>query len=347
MRSLILGGARSGKSALAERIALQSGREVVYIATAQARDAVARLGPRLQQFGARRAEDELRVAPEAEFVLRVRLAEEVVGEARLAKRRGHPRTIRAPDLDHGAEFLSEEPAEEAVVETALDRVRLLVEAIDVVHVLVVADGVEHDRQAALRRERHFAQRREEAAVPTIPEEALVRFAGVIKVFVVRESIAHAVPVEPGMRVEVGEDDRVQNWLEVTGDLTPNDQVVTSGHSQLAEGIYLSDGDLNMAVLKFRTSQAADRGDGMGPVKGLHHFGFWVEDADEVRRRLEEAGAELLAKRNPTHNTGFFEEKWVAPDFTQFDIAQKGWSGAAPPTRDLREASEETEEPAHM
>ncbi len=38
MRSLILGGARSGKSALAERIARQSGREVVYIATAQAHD---------------------------------------------------------------------------------------------------------------------------------------------------------------------------------------------------------------------------------------------------------------------------------------------------------------------
>ena len=38
MRSLILGGARSGKSALAERIAAESGREVVYIATAQGGD---------------------------------------------------------------------------------------------------------------------------------------------------------------------------------------------------------------------------------------------------------------------------------------------------------------------
>lgn len=38
MRSLILGGARSGKSALAERLATESTREVVYIATAQARD---------------------------------------------------------------------------------------------------------------------------------------------------------------------------------------------------------------------------------------------------------------------------------------------------------------------
>jgi adenosylcobinamide kinase/adenosylcobinamide-phosphate guanylyltransferase len=37
-RSLILGGARSGKSAYAEKVAAQSGKEVVYIATGQAGD---------------------------------------------------------------------------------------------------------------------------------------------------------------------------------------------------------------------------------------------------------------------------------------------------------------------
>ena len=56
-------------------------------------------------------------------------------------------------------------------------------------------------------------------------------------------------------------------------------------SPLAKGIYLSDGTINLAVLRFKTKEAADRNDGLGPVFGLHHFGFWVEKPEETRRRL--------------------------------------------------------------
>jgi len=109
------------------------------------------------------------------------------------------------------------------------------------------------------------------------------------------------------------------------------------NSTTATGYYLSDGDLNLAVLKFRNDQAADRGDGMGPVKGLHHFGIWVEDSEEVRERLKEAGARLHLNRDPANaGVSFFEEKWLAPDGTQFDISESGWGGAAPPTEELAE-----------
>lgn len=102
------------------------------------------------------------------------------------------------------------------------------------------------------------------------------------------------------------------------------------NSPLAEGIYLSDGSLNLAVLKFRTPEAAERGDGKGPVTGLHHFGFWVEDAEETKRRLLEAEATLFRERPESATTSFFEEKWVAPDGVQFDITEHGWAGARPP-----------------
>ena len=99
-------------------------------------------------------------------------------------------------------------------------------------------------------------------------------------------------------------------------------------SPLADDIYLSDGYLNVAVLRFKTAEAADRHDGLGPVLGLHHFGFWVEDAEETRHRLNEEGAEYRESQQPG-TTGYFEEKYKGPDGVMIDISTHGWAGAQP------------------
>lgn len=98
-------------------------------------------------------------------------------------------------------------------------------------------------------------------------------------------------------------------------------------SPLAVGIYLTDGYLNLAVLKFKTDEAADRRDGLGPVMGLHHFGFLVEDIEETRRKLAEAGAEYREAVDPNASTSYFEEKYKGPQGVMIDISARGWAGA--------------------
>ena len=97
-------------------------------------------------------------------------------------------------------------------------------------------------------------------------------------------------------------------------------------SPSAVGIFLSDGTINLSVVRYKTEEVADRGDGLGSAFGLHHFGFWVENEDETRRKLREAGAEY---RFTVDREDFFEEKYKGPDAVMIDITGRGWVGAEP------------------
>ena len=71
---------------------------------------------------------------------------------------------------------------------------------------------------------------------TVPEESLVQFAGVTKVFVLGDGKVRAVPVKSGVPVIVPEGNRHRTWVEVDGDLPADAKVVTSGQSRLADGV---------------------------------------------------------------------------------------------------------------
>jgi catechol 2,3-dioxygenase-like lactoylglutathione lyase family enzyme len=60
-------------------------------------------------------------------------------------------------------------------------------------------------------------------------------------------------------------------------------------SRLAEGVFLTDGVINLALLKFKDEKAAQ---GMGTdYVGLHHVGFWVDD-------VPSAGKEVTQRARP-------------------------------------------------
>lgn len=76
---------------------------------------------------------------------------------------------------------------------------------------------------------------ENALALTVPEEAILSFAGVVKVFVLQDGKVRSVPVTVGEKMRIEEQPYPRTWAEVTGPLPPNAQVITSGFNLLSEG----------------------------------------------------------------------------------------------------------------
>ena len=92
----------------------------------------------------------------------------------------------------------------------------------------------------------------------------------------------------------------------------------------ARGVYLSDGTINLALLHYKTEEAAgERGRGF---VGVHHIGFLVEDVEASKKAVLAAGAKHWMGE-AKEGGGFYEVKFHDPDGIAFDITANGWTGA--------------------
>lgn len=92
---------------------------------------------------------------------------------------------------------------------------------------------------------------------------------------------------------------------------------------LAEGVFLTDGVVNLAILHFKSDEAS-QGTGMDYV-GLHHIGFWVDDVIKAGENVRAAGATwIMGDPNNPHG---YEIKHTDLSGIIFDIAAHGWAGS--------------------
>jgi len=102
----------------------------------------------------------------------------------------------------------------------------------------------------------------------------------------------------------------------------------------AKGYYLSDGDLNLAILNFKSDAVAgvERGK---EWSGIHHIGFQVESLEEIAEKLKAAGSEprhdvnaALGVGEGRRHGGNVEVKYAGPDNVMVDVSETGWVGTS-------------------
>jgi glyoxylase I family protein len=97
------------------------------------------------------------------------------------------------------------------------------------------------------------------------------------------------------------------------------------------GCFLTDGDINLAILNFKNDTAAGVERGQAWC-GIHHIGFQVESLDAIREQLAQAGSQrredveraLGVSGRQAH--GNVELKYTGPDGIMLDVSETGWLG---------------------
>ena len=97
--------------------------------------------------------------------------------------------------------------------------------------------------------------------------------------------------------------------------------------EIGSGIYLSDGTVNLALLKFKGKEGSGVDDA-ATFTGAHHFGFIVDDLAEAERRVKEAGGTFFFDLGKGPEEKNFERKYKDPDGIIFDLSRHGWLGSS-------------------
>ena len=88
------------------------------------------------------------------------------------------------------------------------------------------------------------------------------------------------------------------------------QEVMEIDGELAEGVFLTDGVVNLALLHFKDEEAS-QGFGKDYV-GLHHIGFWVDDVVQASKQAVEAGAKWMMG-DPNNPHLLYRSKTAQPE----------------------------------
>ena len=100
----------------------------------------------------------------------------------------------------------------------------------------------------------------------------------------------------------------------------------------AIGYFLSDGNVNMAILDFQNDAVA--GERGKDYSGIHHIGFEVEDLEDVEKKLAAANSAPMDEVNKALGGGMsdnprqanVEIKYTGPNGEMIDISAHGWAG---------------------
>ena len=92
------------------------------------------------------------------------------------------------------------------------------------------------------------------------------------------------------------------------------------------GFYLSDGHINLAVLKSREDDPSNPA-GFHTPTGIDHFGFQVDDLEATQMKLRDHGADELPLHAPPGGGAFYYElRYRGPDDQVIDVTANGWVG---------------------